>query len=407
MTWDPQVKIDKLFKDFDPSHGITIGTLIHLAEKNGWQPTLPSESIIASDVRDHADNELLAEQRYKFLDREALLALPKLRWRVKHILPTRGVAAIYGPSGSGKSFLALDLATSICLGTDWFGKKCKQTPVVYLGLEGAAGIQNRIRAWEVGRDQQLPTNFSAVFDEFDLTKDADTQAIAQQTVKGSVLIIDTLNRATSGRDENSSSDMGIILASAKRLEQAIEGLVLLVHHTGKDQSKGLRGHSSLHAALDAAIAVKNDKDNTKAWSLTKSKDGADQQDFGFRLKQHVIGTDEDGETETSCTVEPEGLGTKPQPQLKPKGSQQGPAYDALKNLIKNSLINGQGGAPFYINCVSLDAAVAEIAGTLSTVDKGKRKNRAKALIDTFTSGGFLMSGIDSETDESWFWLPGT
>ena len=47
MTWDPQVKIDKLFKDFDPSHGITIGTLIHLAEKNGWQPTLPSESIIA------------------------------------------------------------------------------------------------------------------------------------------------------------------------------------------------------------------------------------------------------------------------------------------------------------------------------------------------------------------------
>mgnify|MGYP005725059807 FL=1 len=216
MTWDPQVKIDKLFKDFDPSHGITIGTLIHLAEKNGWQPTLPSDSIIASDVRDHTDNELLAERRYKFLGREALLALPKLRWRVKHILPTRGVAAIYGPSGSGKSFLALDLATSICLGTDWFGKKCKRTPVVYLGLEGAAGIQNRIRAWEVGRDQQLPTNFSAVFDEFDLTKDADTQAIAQQTVKGSVLIIDTLNRATSGRDENSSSDMGIILASAKR-----------------------------------------------------------------------------------------------------------------------------------------------------------------------------------------------
>jgi hypothetical protein len=407
MTWDPQVKIDKLFKDFDPSHGITIGTLIHLAEKNGWQPTLTSDSIIASDVRDHADNELLAEQRYTFLDRDALLALPKLRWRVKHVLPTRGVAAIYGPSGSGKSFLALDLATSICLGTDWFGKKCKRTPVVYLGLEGAAGIQNRIKAWEVGRDQQLPTNFSAVFDEFDLTKDADTQAIAQQTVKGSVLIIDTLNRATSGRDENSSSDMGIILASAKRLEQAIEGLVLLVHHTGKDQSKGLRGHSSLHAALDAAIAVKNDKDNTKVWSLTKSKDGADQQDFGFRLKQHVIGTDEDGETETSCTVEPEGLGTKPQPQLKPKGSQQGPAYDALKNLMENSLINGQGGAPFYINCVSLDAAVAEVAGTLSTVDKGKRKNRAKALIDTFTSGGFLMSGIDSETDESWFWLPDT
>ena len=407
MIPDPQVAIDTLFNDFDPSHGITIGTLIHLAEKNGWHKKSPFEPIIEGDVDDDGDDDFFSRRKYIFLDRDALLALPKLSWRVKHVLPTRGVAAIYGPSGSGKSFLALDLATSICLGTNWFDKKCKPTSVVYLGLEGAAGIQNRVKAWEAGSAKQLPTNFSAVFDEFDLTKDADTQAIAEQTVKGSVLIIDTLNRATSGRDENSSSDMGIILASAKRLEQAIEGLVLLVHHTGTDQSKGLRGHSSLHAALDAAIAVKNDKDNTKVWSLTKSKDGADQQDFGFRLKQHVIGTDEDGETETSCTVEPEGLGTKPQPQLKPKGSQQGPAYDALKNLIENSLINGQGGAPFYINCVSLDAAVAEVAGTLSTVDKGKRKNRARALIDTFTSGSFLMSGINSETDESWFWLPDT
>ena len=371
-------------------------------------PKSPFEPIIEGDVDDDGDDDFFSRRKYIFLDRDALLALPKLSWRVKHVLPTRGVAAIYGPSGSGKSFLALDLATSICLGADWFDKKCRPTSMSSIwGLRGQQVYKIESEPGRLAETNKLPTNFSAVFDEFDLTKDADTQAIAQQTAKGSVLIIDTLNRATSGRDENSSSDMGIILASAKRLEQAIEGLVLLVHHTGKDQSKGLRGHSSLHAALDAAIAVKNDKDNTKAWSLTKSKDGADQQDFGFRLKQHVIGTDEDGETETSCTVEPEGLGTKPQPQLKPKGSQQGPAYDALENLIENSSINGQGGAPFYINCVSLDAAVAEIAGTLSTVDKGKRKNRAKALIDTFTSGGFLMSGIDSETDESWFWLPDT
>ena len=183
--------------------------------------------------------------------------------------------------------------------------------------------------------------------------------------------------------------------------------MLLVHHTGKDQSKGLRGHSSLHGALDAEIAVTYEKRKSRTLRVGKLKDEDDKHSFGFRLEKHIVGNDEDGEVETSCTVEPEGLGTQPQPQLKPKGSQQGPAYDALKNLLKNSLINGQGGAPFYINCVSLDAAVAEVAGTLSTVDKGKRKNRAKALIDTFTSGGFLMSGIDSETDESWFWLPDT
>ena len=403
MTWDPQVKIDKLFKDFDPSHGITIGTLIHLAEKNGWQPTLPSESIIASDVRDHADNKLLAEQRYKFLDRDALLALPKLRWRVKHILPTRGVAAIYGPSGSGKSFLALDLATSICLGTDWFGKKCKQTPVVYLGLEGAAGIQNRIRAWEVGRDQQLPTNFSAVFDEFDLTKDADTQAIAQQTVKGSVLIIDTLNRATSGRDENSSSDMGIILASAKRLEQAIEGLVLLVHHTGKDQSKGLRGHSSLHGALDAEIAVTYEKRKSRTLRVGKLKDEDDKHSFGFRLEKHIVGTDEDGEVETSCTIEPDILGVKKIPE--PQGSRQKPAYEKLKTMIDNSEVTGKAGAPLHAYCVSLDSAVSAVVEILGTVASSKRRNTARRIIDQLRESNFLESAMDRETDIAWFWLP--
>jgi hypothetical protein len=37
------------------------------------------------------------------------------------ILPSEGLAAMYGPSGSGKSFLAFDLGVSITEGSDWFG----------------------------------------------------------------------------------------------------------------------------------------------------------------------------------------------------------------------------------------------------------------------------------------------
>ena len=70
---------------------------------------------------------------------------------------------------------------------------------------------------------------------------------------GAVVFLDTLNRAAPTADENSSKDMGEILSAAKLLQSLINGLVVLVHHTGKDATKGLRGHSSLFAALDAAV----------------------------------------------------------------------------------------------------------------------------------------------------------
>ena len=398
---EPQIAINALIDQYDPGKGNNIGTLVNIAKANGWTSASPFDDL--NEIEDIELAQPVTTQKYKLLNRDGILALPPLEWRVKGVLPTRGIAAIYGPSGSGKSFLAIDVATAICLGTDWFGKKCKPTSVIYLGLEGSAGIQNRVKAWEVGRNKQLPPNFSAVLADFDLTDPADVQAIIDQTPKASVLIIDTLNRATPGRDENSSSDMGLTLARAKWLEQAIEGLVVLIHHTGKDQAKGLRGHSSLYAALDSAIAVTK-TGTTKAWSLAKSKDDVDQVNCGFRLQSHVIGKDEDGANETSCTVEPEPSALQPQRPPTPKGSQQKPAYAALKNLIDRSSARGKGNASFHTCCVNLDSAVTAITETLGTVDQGKRSNRAKTLIDSFVSAEFLITGLD-ESGNAWYWLP--
>src|SRR5690606_31022552 len=84
-----------------------------------------------------------------------------------------------------------------------------------------------------------------------------------------VVIIDTLNRAAPGMDENSSVDMGHAIHAAKLIQQGLGGLVLLVHHSGKDAAKGMRGHSSLYAALDAASEVKRSGPD-RVWSLAKA-----------------------------------------------------------------------------------------------------------------------------------------
>jgi hypothetical protein len=103
-------------------------------------------------------------------------------------------------------------------------------------------------------------------------------------------------------DENDSKSMGEVIGAAKAIQAAAGGVVLLVHHTGKDSTKGMRGHSSLLAALDAAIEVTR-TDDRREWKIAKSKDGEDGEAHPFRLDVVEIGEDEDdGEPVTSCIV---------------------------------------------------------------------------------------------------------
>jgi len=122
-----------------------------------------------------------------------------------------------------------------------------------------------------------------------------------------VIIIDTLNRATPGGDENSSVDMGNVIAAAKKLQSATNSMVVLVHHKGKNDAAGARGHSSLYAALDAAIAV-NRTERGRSWSTDpaqggKSKDG-EAINKGFELKTVHLGLDDDDLPVDSAVVVP-------------------------------------------------------------------------------------------------------
>src|SRR5699024_5457067 len=137
----------------------------------------------------------------------------------------------------------------------WFDYRVKHAPVVYVILEGEAGFKNRAEAWQRYHDQELPDALHFVIDPFRINNAADIEALAEVVPDNAVTIIDTQNRSAPEADENASADMGRIIEGAKRLADATDGLVLLVAHTGKDESKGVRGHSSQLAAMDAAILV--------------------------------------------------------------------------------------------------------------------------------------------------------
>jgi putative DNA primase/helicase len=150
-----------------------------------------------------------------------------------------------------------------------------------------------------------------------------------------------------------------------------------VHHTGKDASKGMRGHSSLHAALDGAIEVKRDVQG-RQWSAAKVKDGADDDAVRFKLSVVDLDFDQDGEPITSCVVAPDTEALFRQPE--PSGKNQLMAWHALKSGSPHSL--------------SHEAAITKVAGVFVHVESHRRSTRAKEAIKGLLDGNFIH--IDDE-----------
>lgn len=363
-----------------------------------------SESIQKNQASMTADpfGEAPPSPKFKLLTDDDLEAMPPVPWLVRGVLPATGIAAIFGPSGSGKSFLTLDLLASIAEGGDWFGCRVKDAPVLYVGLEGEAGIAQRVKARRIKRGPCRGLRY--MLTPMDIRSPMDRAALVE-AVKAAgwadgVLCIDTLNRAAPGMDENSSQDMGEVIGAAKAIQAELGGLVLLVHHTGKDSNKGLRGHSSLIAALDCAIAVSREADR-RAWKVFKAKDGADGKTHPFTLRVVELGMDEDGEPVTSCVVQPEEAPSESvRRALPPKAGNQRVIWDALGELFRSAGTHAPQDAPSVIPrgrpCLRLDEAITSVRDRLVCDPKRQTERTQSAITGLITRGNLAHR-------EGWIW----
>lgn len=244
------------------------------------------------------------EAEYKLLTLDEVIARPLPTWLIRDILPDDGVSAFLALSGDGKTFLALDAFAAVSLGKPWFGYVTKKTPVVYLVLEGRWGIMLRYRALKQ-KYGALP-DFRTVIGDFDLRVPRQCAALIQAVKAvlppGCVLVIDTLAQASNGSEENSSKERGELIAAIKRIQRALDGLVVLIAHTPKDGSPTVRGHGNIQADLEAGVLLGREGD-IRYWRSLKERDGPESDTHYFRLERRVVGQDEHGDV-TSCTIEP-------------------------------------------------------------------------------------------------------
>jgi hypothetical protein len=82
------------------------------------------------------------------------------------------------------------------------------------------------------------------------------EAITQAGVKPGLIVLDTLARCYGGGDENSTKDMNTFVTNCDLLRESFpDTTILVVHHTGKDTARGLRGSSAFNGALDIAFEM--------------------------------------------------------------------------------------------------------------------------------------------------------
>lgn len=276
------------------------------------------------------------EQKYRFLTMDEFLRRPAPKWIVKGVLPEAALAVLFGASGSGKTFFALDMCAAIARGQAWNGRKVKRGTVAYVVAEGQGGFRDRADAYcrEHGVDRG-DLAIRVFPGSINMMRGPEVKLLGESLASIpdlSVIVMDTYARVMGEGNENEAKDVNRVVAHCALLHEVTGAIVLLIHHSGKDSANGARGSSALRAAADVEIEIIRTKAYREA-QITKMKDGNDEGKYRFKLNQVVIGLDEDGEDRTSCVIEHLAANEGPEDQNTPASRPRGPVQQRILDLL--------------------------------------------------------------------------
>ncbi|WP_282698042.1 AAA family ATPase [Streptomyces sp. CC208A] len=247
---------------------------------------------------------LLAE----LLDASSLDNMPVLEPLVGDLLHLDSLARIIGPSGHMKSFVTIDIAAHVGTGKPWHGHHVRQGTVVYLVAEGARGIRKRVRAWEKHHGLKMDNVLFMPRPVQTRGPEWDVFIEAMRRLEPALIIIDTQARVSVGVEENSNTELGLVIERLDDLRRATEACVLVIHHTGHIGEHG-RGASAAKGALQSEFHVSKKGDNASNIVVTmkvgKQKDDEEGADIQFGLKVVTLDGERkpDGRPVTSVVLE--------------------------------------------------------------------------------------------------------
>lgn len=309
------------------------------------------------------------------------------KWVIKGVIPAESFGVCAGASGGFKTFWAAEVAYSIATGIEFLGHKVYKGLVLYIAAEGQAGIKKRIKALELEHGLEavnlavidMPVMVS-IHDQKQRLLNAIAEMEEVKNEKVQLIIIDTLARSFDG-DENTPKDMGNFISACDSIKSLAKVTVLCIHHMGKDESKGGRGHSSLKAASDFEYFIKR-KLGAMSYTLinTKMKDSEELDDIQINLDVVDIGIKcDEGEAITSLV------------------RRDNPSFPSFKDTLESN--------PYYMIIVRLGRCKRsyfrdEVKNTMGqNFDGAARTRMSKAINRLEELGVLLIDKTPSKSDD--------
>lgn len=244
--------------------------------------------------------------RFQFVQVGEMVAqLKPVDWLVRDFIEQNAVISFYGAAGGGKTQVATAIACSVATGTTWFGRSTKTGAVFLIAGEGHNGLARRLTA--CGLELSVSLDEAPLY--ISRTSAALTEPLAAASVAQAVedlvdaygdgpalIVIDTLARNFGAADENSTVDMNRFIAHIDAFRLRWGCSVIIVHHSGKDGSRGARGSTVLRGAVDAEYEVSRDESGLVRLVCRKMKDAEMPEPMAFTIEGVKLPiVDEDGE----------------------------------------------------------------------------------------------------------------
>lgn len=200
---------------------------------------------------------------------------------IQDVLDGGGMSMLIGTRGTGKSFIALDMALSVALGRPWghYPTTPAKGRVLYVvGEGGGRAFGVRIEAWcrQRGVDPAaLDRRFLAIDGAVPFMSSRWDELVALAAeFDPDHTVIDTLSRHAVGLEENSNSDAATAVAKAEALRDRTGCSVMVLHHPPKATVGGGvnagRGAGAWEAGIDTVLTL-TDNDGVLEIFSTKQK----------------------------------------------------------------------------------------------------------------------------------------
>jgi len=223
---------------------------------------------------------------------------------VEGLIPRGSITVIAGPTYSGKTFFALELARAAALGEPFMGQfpilphlgnvllveqdspaydtgyalrrmlppwfstdpERAQTVPLYVSWHPGLNLQQAVDVSSLISSSRSLSTSLGLFNTYGFDEDTGDfyQEHEEQSINGcSLLILDTLH-SLHHADENSNTEMGVILSSIKRLRDQTGASILIVHHAGRSKlgpgyAPTVRGATAIENAVDNIFQISRNK----------------------------------------------------------------------------------------------------------------------------------------------------